>query len=262
MVASFLRVRAECCFAPKGSIYGAILDFAPAFTYDSVLWTMEVEFFGSMFVFGFLFLLGSSSLRYYAYVALLPALLLAGRTYTIDFLLGIMLCDLIVNRSPPFRFPLWLSLLLVGTGLFFGGLRAEWLSLPGAPYWDSIGAVLVIVGIACSPNLQNLLHKRCFAFLGRISFSLYLVHWPILMSLGCGLYLLMRDVGLTHDESALIGGSAYLIASLSSAWLLFHCADRPAIWLGHVVYNRLRRIVWGNVEAVSASRPRASRYGA
>src|SRR5919106_2956939 len=235
----------------KEGLYGAILNFDPAYTYDSVLWTMEVEFLGSLFVFGFLYLFGHSNTRCFAYFAVFAILILTDRLHMMDFLVGIIRCDLLVNKGRIFRFPLSLSFLLVGLGLFMGGLRQEWLALPGVPFLDSIGGVLVIVGIAANADLRALLQTGKLAFLGRVSFGLYLVHWLVLMSLGCGLYVLLRNSGIAHDASALSVGVVYVLVSLIMARLLYSCADRPAIWLGHAVYNGLSR--FGRSPAVPAT---------
>jgi peptidoglycan/LPS O-acetylase OafA/YrhL len=242
-LASFYQFDPDAYLFLKEGLYGAIFNFNPANTYDSVLWTMEVEFFGSLFVFGFLYFFGNSNTRHLVYFGVFIILILTGRLYTIDFLLGIILCDLLVNKSRFFEFPMSLSILVVGLGLFLGGLRQEWIALPGVPFWDSIGAVLVIIGIAANARIRALLQTRKFAFLGRVSFGLYLIHWLVLMSLGCGLYLLLRNSGIAHDVSALSAGIVYVAVSLFMAWLFYHCADRPAIWMGHAVYNRLRRFV-------------------
>jgi peptidoglycan/LPS O-acetylase OafA/YrhL len=239
-LAPFYQFDPDILLFLREGLYGAILNFDPTRTYDSVLWTMEIEFFGSLFVFGFLFLFGNSNMRHIAYVAVFVILSLTGRPYAMDFLFGIILCDLFVNKSHLFEFPLSLSLLFVGLGLFLGGLRHEWIALPGAYFWDSIGAVLVIAGVAANARLRSFLQTRIFAFLGRVSFGLYLVHWLVLMSLGCGLYVFFRNSGIGHDVSALSAGFLYVAVSLFMAWIFYHCADRPAIWLGHLFYNRLR----------------------
>ena len=240
-LARFYKFDPSAFLVLKEGLYAAILNYDPAYTYDSVLWTMEVEFVGSLFVFSFLYVFGTSICRPFAYCAVFLVLFFTERVYTMDFLFGMILCDLLVNKDRFFRLPLSLSVLVVGLGLFLGGLRQEWLALPGAPLWDSIGAVLVIIGITANGKMRFFLETRTFAFLGRVSFGTYLVHWPVLMSLGCGLYLLLRNIGFEHDASALFAGLGYVLVTIFLAWLLYHCADRPAIWLGHAVYGQLRR---------------------
>jgi peptidoglycan/LPS O-acetylase OafA/YrhL len=226
----------------KEGLYGAILNFNPDHSYANVLWTMEVEFLGSLFVFGFLYCFGNANYRPMAYVAFLAILLTTtGPPFMADFLLGIILCDLLINKNKLFKLPFWLSLVFILAGLFLGGLRQEWLALPGARYWDSIGAVLVIVGVSSNVRLRGVLQLPMLSFLGKISFSLYLIHWLVLMSLGCGFYILMQNYGFSHDLNALAAGFICVPASIVLAWLFYHCADRPAIWLSHAVYRRLRR---------------------
>ncbi|KAG7119964.1 hypothetical protein HYQ44_004460 [Verticillium longisporum] len=50
--------------------------------------------------------------------------------------------------------------------------------------YQSLGALLLLWCILRSPLLRRLLESRLPQYLGRVSFSLYLVHGPVLHSLG------------------------------------------------------------------------------
>jgi len=57
-------------------------------------------------------------------------------------------------------------------------------------------------------------------FLGRISFALYLIHMPLLCSLGCGMYLVgCRQLGWSHTAAALGGAVVTVAGSLVGAWV-------------------------------------------
>ncbi|PWY80582.1 hypothetical protein BO70DRAFT_429609 [Aspergillus heteromorphus CBS 117.55] len=53
----------------------------------------------------------------------------------------------------------------------------EWAILSKS--WKSLGAVLLVYAVDCSPVLQRPLNARLSQYLGRISFSLYLVHQSV-----------------------------------------------------------------------------------
>ncbi|KUI68726.1 hypothetical protein VM1G_03785 [Cytospora mali] len=51
-------------------------------------------------------------------------------------------------------------------------------------YYQSIGALLLIPCVLRSPTLRNLLEGSVAQYLGKVSFSFYLIHGPVLHSLG------------------------------------------------------------------------------
>lgn len=76
----------------------------------------------------------------------------------------------------------WLGLSLIGAALVLvdgsAGFPAPWVLLPVA------GAALVIAaGVGREPDYQVFLRNRVSTYLGDISYSLYLVHWPVIVLL-------------------------------------------------------------------------------
>ncbi|KAF3311074.1 hypothetical protein TWF173_008683 [Orbilia oligospora] len=56
-------------------------------------------------------------------------------------------------------------------------------------FWAGVGAGMIVASIVFLPVIQKLLCSGVCQYLGRISFSLYLVHGPLLQSLGYSLLL-------------------------------------------------------------------------
>lgn len=204
--------------------------FTGTASYNLVLWTMPIELAGSFLVFAFLALFGASRRRAVAYamvaavtVAFDAKSFLPGEFYLLDFLLGVALCDLWIMNQRTWRWtlPLVPAVALVAVGLF---------ALPGS--LKPLSAVLIIGATAASPALQRALSGGWLAVLGRLSFSLYLVHMVVLCSVGCGVYLgLCRDLGWSHPAASLAGAAATVLGSFLVAWGFYHLADRPAIIL-------------------------------
>ncbi|KAF3918218.1 hypothetical protein ABW20_dc0108437 [Dactylellina cionopaga] len=59
--------------------------------------------------------------------------------------------------------------------------------MAGYRYWTSVGSMLIVFAIAYLPKIQNFLCTQPLQYLGRISFSLYLVHGTMNRSLGYAL---------------------------------------------------------------------------
>lgn len=132
-----------------------------------------------------------------------------------------------------FREVVWAALLLLGLALLIPSVFIPSL-LTIEHGWTYInlgwlvGATLLVFVAFGSPAASTVLESRVFAWLGKISFSLYLVHVPILLGLaflGGG-----RNWGLV----GLIG----IPASLLGGWIFYLVVERPShrfsLWLGRL----------------------------
>jgi peptidoglycan/LPS O-acetylase OafA/YrhL len=215
--------------ALRESVWGAFTGLA---SYNLVLWTMPIELTYSFLVYGFLALFGGLRNRWLLY-AILGTLAVVkdypapvnGAYFMLDFVLGMALCDLWVHNQRTWRKSLGLipALILVGLALF-------------TVRFKPLAALIIIGSTAASPRLQQLLSTRCFAFLGRVSFGVYLVHMMVFCSLGCGCYLwLCRNLGWPHLTGTLIAGLVTVVGTLMAGWAFYHLVDRPTIALTHVL---------------------------
>ncbi|WP_180970706.1 acyltransferase family protein [Burkholderia sp. WAC0059] len=94
----------------------------------------------------------------------------------------------------------------------------------------AIGSTLVVLLILNFRPLRQLLEIQIFQFLGKISFSIYLIHWPIM--LGIGGYLYYR--GMSFGEIIV----ACLIITIPCAILFERYVDRPSIRLARYIVSR------------------------
>lgn len=204
--------------------------------YNHVLWSIEYEMYGSLGCFALFALVGRWPYRWVVYIAGGVALLLAKQPPYLCFLVGFVLCDYDHPRAPT-RAWAWLR-------------RAEQY-LWASRYWPV--ALLVIVAIwgklllfvvgrtggdwanlAISCTLFYLvlrvraarpwLASRPAAWLGKVSFSLYLVHQPLICSLGAWVYL------HSPAEWAFVATClASVVASLAVAALYWRWVDLPVV---------------------------------
>jgi peptidoglycan/LPS O-acetylase OafA/YrhL len=164
--------------------YGGTLEYNP------VLWTMYVEFLGSLLVFIFLLAFGGLRLRVLCYIAIGLIFL---KTYLLAFLIGVALCDYRYGkfyRPIGSYLPLALALLALAGGSFFWyqydatsklGLLSN--ASPEQNQWLFIGsATLLVFSVIEKSILSQLLAARLPVFLGKISFSFYLLHLIVLGS--------------------------------------------------------------------------------
>lgn len=216
--------------------------------YNSPLWTIEIELYGSFLVFIFLLLFRKSTLRPVAY---LVALVYFSGDLTQGFIFGMSLADLYRNRSALFtRFSDWrltYPLLLLGLILasypayvskedlaatFYGKLPR--LHALGGGY-SMLGALIVFVSVVLSASKQRFLEFHVFAFLGRISYALYAFHLLVLGSLSSWLFLhLLPRMG--YNQSFVVTLLVSLAFLIPASHFLSKYVDRPvtklADWIG------------------------------
>ena len=171
--------------------------------YDPVLWTMHVEYIGSFGIIAVYVLVHNKLART---LLLLGGLLLTYGTYYSDFIIGALLADHSLRErglALPVAWRRGLSVVFAVLFLLFGAY--SWSGGQGTPWsWADTfvnlfiadytqahmlaAAFLLPVLLWCAP-LQNLLSRRIPLALGRQSFSIYLVHLPLLGSLACFVFL-------------------------------------------------------------------------
>jgi peptidoglycan/LPS O-acetylase OafA/YrhL len=194
--------------------------------FNPVLWTMSIEFQGSLLAFLCVLLFGRLRMRAVFIMTLVVGLvcLLGIRgVYLATMLSGTALASLRRRGLPPFGAPI-LAILgcLLGSDAFTPAFQ------PPAADWHCLGSVLLLWGVLQSPALSRLFVRPPLSFLGRQSFSLYLLHQPVLYMVGCSLFLWIRPMGggALATVTAFVG---FAVASLSVAWVFERSVDRPAI---------------------------------
>lgn len=228
-------------------------------TYDSSLWTMQIELAGSI---GILLtccavkrLTSTVRTRKTAYIVLFSALCLSlSESYLGLFSAGALIRYALPVGYRPLNNRPKLAMALFIFGMFLGTVpvsQASWQIFhifpnlwvprwmpwpaPGALFWHMIGAVLMVVVLQSSPPIQDFLKLRLCQWLGAISFPLYLIHIPILMSLGSHIFLAGTAVGLPYMLSAATALMIFASGALLSAHIFTLIIERQAIrFSGHI----------------------------
>lgn len=207
--------------ALQEGLYGALFGLIPQnMSYNPSLWTMSVEFAGSLlliFVFQLTRLFNvSSATRRIWHCLIFSAICLVGHySYLGLFAFGATLASLPVIKSVGKK--IGVSLIVAGAflgsvpwsavpwwGIDFTKLTVAfpvWLPLPMSSIiemYSALGALLIFYAALSFSPLQRVLIFPFVQFLGRISFPLYLIHLPILVTLIAGLALSLDAAGLSY----------------------------------------------------------------
>ncbi len=274
--------------ALRDGLYGALLGLQDAVAYDSSLWTMPIEFTGSLLMIavfsamrpfqgrrgadGWLIatFLVLGMLGYFLYLALFAfgaALKLAdlrarlkGGGAISAIMVVVLVCGVFLGTLPyaQTRGP-WLDWLVAHAPVdeHTGGQTTDGpnRSIPGADFWHAVGAMLTLIAADNWPALRSLLCRRIPQFLGRISFPLYLLHVPILLSVGCGLFLLLIGYGLAPAPAWTLAAAGFIAVACFLSWAATPLVEVPAIRWSAQAGHGLDRFIGGVLATGLRRRP-------
>jgi peptidoglycan/LPS O-acetylase OafA/YrhL len=230
------------------------------------LWSTHVQFFGSLLVFALIALFGNDRWANLVFGCVVVWALVGGSSrFGIHFgaiVSGVLLSRL---RSTPthraglgqgrlahFRRPSKLVSVLVGVVVvvYFGSWPDEtvvgsWYE-PVArlfgfthdylrPRWfaHTAAALTIVWFVLTKKSLQRVLQNKVFVHTGRLSFAIYLVHWPILMSLGAFVFARVAAAASSLYLGAAVASSVTLVATVVTAVAFRAMVEVPAQRLGN-----------------------------
>lgn len=219
-------------------------------SYNGVLWTMTYEFFGSFIVFSFLALFGLNQKRYLAYAVII---FLFWDSYFLAFILGMLLSDLynssenvrVLSKrnsfftSLMFIFGIYLGSYPYGStsGSIYDFLNFSFMDVEYRAFYHILGAFFMIIAILNSKILQKLFSMRLFIYLGKVSFSLYLVHFPILTSLSFFIFDMVKN-HYSYHVSFCITFIISLLITFALSHFVAKYIDEKAVKISNQFYYR------------------------
>lgn len=236
----------------KEALWGVLLnkDYS---SYNTILWTMNYEFLGSMLVFSLAALFGKVRNRYWIYT-LIACLFFFDKTnyYYSAFVIGVMLGDIYSQKTNLSLFNNRFStLLLLISGLFLGsypfelnveGTMYQYMKLgilqnPGAQY-HILGALFIMLALLNSKRLQAFFSKVPFIFLGKISFSLYLLHLIFICSFSSYIFLYFESFA-KYNTAFVLTIFLSIPLLIGASWVVFTFVDANAVFASKVIYKNL-----------------------
>jgi len=238
--------------AVKQAVWGSF--FTGDDTYNPVLWTMTTEFYGSMLVFAMALMFGVQRNRWTFYLA---ASVLFFNSYYFAFIIGMGLADTFNSKTSRFKADnkmidnkIILSVILF-SGLFLGSypvgtvtndslyafLNNGLFEIPKLTY-HILGAGMIMFVLLNSRWLQQIFSSPVPVFLGKISYSLYLIHFLIISSFTCALFLALHPI-LPYWTAAFISCFLSVLLIIPLSYLFYKYVDMTGVELSKTFYNRV-----------------------
>jgi peptidoglycan/LPS O-acetylase OafA/YrhL len=174
------------------ALYDVYFNYFNVPSYIFVLWTMHVEFFGSLLIFCTLAVFGALQRRWIPYGVVLVLTVFIAPDLT-AFLFGLAVAEAWQNEDVRrFVQRRGFKVLMVGAlgvvvcspvWVFHHVPKDDW------PIVESVLAAVGVTSVMTFASMQKALSSRISAFFGQISFSLYLIHPLVLCSFGSWYFL-------------------------------------------------------------------------
>ncbi|TCT09833.1 peptidoglycan/LPS O-acetylase OafA/YrhL [Tepidamorphus gemmatus] len=209
--------------------------YRAAIYYNPVVWTMRVELIGSLVIYT---IYKAVPARYVVPCLVAGLVFTFFRTGTQGFLFGFFSGALLYtywSRGHVPRSSVAWVVFLIGTylgGFPFAEPRGpsyQWLADLLRPIADpelatrNAGAILVLIAMLYLPGVRAVFSMSIPGFLGRISFALYLTHFPILCTMVAATWLW---IGPDHQFLLFL---AFVALTVSVAWVMTVVIDEPMI---------------------------------
>jgi len=227
--------------------YGTM--FNGDFTYDTTMWTMSIELYGSLLVFALLFVSHSMKAKWMIFFITSTIACYFFSFFYISFIIGI--CLHYLPEHIKYRKVVVTLLLIIGAIL--GGYPSWQYSYNNETFYRLIptsifnnnpaiphvvGASCILAAILLSKGIQKLLSGKVFTFLGEISFSSYLIHPLLIGSISGWLFLSLNEKMGNYNLAVLITFiiSISVIILLSKA--MTELVDKSGIRFSKNLYSR------------------------
>ena len=215
-----------------------------------VLWTMTIELMGSFALFFLLYLYHNKKTAFFIASLLIPCLAYYWRGQGFCFGISSFIFGMYIYLyAKPIKSMTAVMMLLLG--LYFAGAHNtssaySWihqiLGEATYDYCNFFAGVLIVYSILMNPVLSKALDHPILVWLGKLSFSIYLLHLLMLYLICIPLFNLFLSWQLNYSISVIISASGAILMTLLVANLYSRYVDQFAItasnWLANTVLGK------------------------
>lgn len=211
-------------------------------SYNTNLWTMQQEFIGSIVVFliaAFIALILSFNYLFSAAIIFL-VWALSFNPFMVPFVAGIFLSAVIARDKTKLALHHALLMMLIGVYLLSYLIPEKdfaWVALIQVPglvadnmriVINTVASVLIIYAIMSNDFIYNKINGKLFAWLGKLSFPLYLVHTLVICSISSLSFMSLQHYEFAHEHILM---AMFLITLCSSIIISLPLIYMDGFWL-------------------------------
>lgn len=186
-----------------------------------VLWTMQIELFGSLLLFLLLLCFNFYKPLFWFGSFLLPFLgLYLGERFFLGLLSFVIGCYIYLYAK---QISVQIGIVLLCLGLYFAGVHNtshayHWLyKIIGYRTYDYVNffaGILIVYSVLLTPKISQWLDKKPLVYLGKLSFSIYLLHMTLIYLVCIPLFNVMQYLGWSYHITVVIAVSMFFITLL------------------------------------------------
>ncbi|MBF7682894.1 acyltransferase [Acinetobacter sp. B5B] len=230
----------------EGSI-GAFL-FAQSAT-NWVLWTMQIEFLGSLFLFSLLLIYHYQKIIFLpaSVVLLLPFWFVADENFFLGMLSFVIGSYIYLYAR---QLPTLVGVGMLILGLYLAGVHNSshayhWLyHLLGwrtYEYGNFIAGILIVYSVLLTTQIGKTLDRPLLVGLGKLSFSIYLLHMIFIYLVCIPLFNLLIHQGFSYGVSVIVSSVVCLLVLLGIARVYSHYVDDFAVKCSNLLAAQLMK---------------------
>lgn len=227
--------------AIKYSLYDVFFNFEHINNFNRVLWTMQFEFKGSILIFILPWMFRKNSTLHWVFVSLVTFFLWFYNPLYSAFLFGYFLAklnNLIQNFVSKNSF---IVSEFYGLFLFITVVLLSTFYRPNDDKYTALMAMALILSVQISSYLNSFFSNRISRFLGKISFSVYMIQMGVIFSLSSYMFL-HKDTLSTHN---FISSNIIILATVVFTLILGYLLtpiDKLSIILSRKISGKISNI--------------------
>lgn len=232
-ISSYYQFQPDFWKAIYQGVWGTYFEFKSSRTYNSSLWTIAIELKASFLIYAMACLGSFLKLPLRIILYIVPLYFFGVHSSYACFIFGLIMCELYMFKGQlkiNNKFVLWSLLILA---IYFGGIKTfdhplySWIPLLGVKSkyffysFKTLGSMFLILFVLNSVNFKAFLKSNPIHYLGKLSYSLYVIHFILLASLSS--FLLLN--GVAH----LINFAITTVVLFILSYLMYRFVDTPSM---------------------------------
>ena len=212
-----------------------------------VLWTMTIELMGSFVLFFLLYLYHYKKYAFWVGSLLIPILAYIWRGQGFSFGISGFIIGIYIYLYAK-TLPNWLSIIVLIIGLYLAGAHNTsgayaWLhSILGEKMYDYanfVAGILIVYSVLMSPLLSKVLDHPILVWLGKLSFSIYLLHLLMFYLICMPLFNYFIGMHWSYTAAVLCSGFSAILMTIFVANFYSRYVDQFAIDVSNKIAHKI-----------------------